>query len=206
MRKSLDKHEEFSLMAEVMVDLYSQFFDCVHGGFGGDKAERLRLLNSDTPTCVAAPEMYRHTFPETMSTHRIPRPHMDPGYINACLCYGAKYEMEVRYLHDREYIESDHNPEWKKYASDVTAFRQKYAHLLLWGMYACDWTLAKENLLLKHGIFKNGEESCLVLWNDTKESVPLKLSKTDYVRWETLYDSGDGIPEFVAPESFVVLF
>jgi hypothetical protein len=32
--------EEFALMAEVMRDVYSQFFDCIHGGIGGRKAVR----------------------------------------------------------------------------------------------------------------------------------------------------------------------
>jgi hypothetical protein len=205
-RETIDKHDDFCLMVEGLSDPISQFVDCTHGGIKYERADRLKASKSTTPFSYPMPEMFRHTFPESKTTHRIAKPYMDFRYINAALCYGAVYEFEIRYLMDRQYVEAVRHPEWIEYAAAVTRMRQKHPELLLNGRYSCNPDLEAANPCLKHGFFTAGEQKCAVFWNDTDQDIPLDLGGYAGRSWETPYESGKEIPTTLSADSIIVIY
>ena len=137
---------------------------------------------------------------------RNPRPYIDPRLANYSLTYGFRFEMELRYQSDRDFIEENRHPEWKEYAQAVCALRKKHADLLLEGTYSCAPALAQANPALNHGVFTQGDRQCLVFWNDSDEELPLDLCGRAVHAWETPDGQGEGTPEHIAPNSVVVLF
>ena len=204
----MDKYDGYSFMTETITDVYSQFIDCIHGigSKCGVKAERADFAQKPSPRMFNMPEMFRQTFPETISTVRNPRPYIDPRLANYSLTYGFRFEMELRYQSDRDFIEENRHPEWKEYAQAVCALRKKHADLLLEGTYSCDPALAQANPALNHGLFTQGNRQCLVFWNDSDEELPLNLCGRAVHAWETPASQGEGTPEHIAPNSVVVLF
>ena len=207
-RESVDRHSGYAFMTETITDVYSQYIDCIHGigSWSGAKAERADFLAHRHPAVFNAPEMFRHTFPETISTLRNARPYLDPRMANYALCYGFRFEVELRYLKDRQFVEENRHPEWKAYARAVCALRRKHASLLLNGRYRCDPSITRANPALLHGFFTDGDAACIVLWNDTDEAQPVHAGKYAVTRWETPDEEGEGMPKHVAPNSVVVLF
>ena len=205
-REVIDRHDDYCVMVEGLSDPVSQFVDCAHGGINSARADRLTASRSTVPFSYPMPELFRHTFPESKTTHRIAKPYMDFRYINTALCYGAVYELEIRYLTDRQYVEEDHHPEWKEYAAAVTKMRQKHPALLLNGRYSCNPELAAANPFLKHGFFTAGDEKCVVFWNDTDEDFPLNLGSYTARSWETPYESGEGAPDTLPADAVIVIF
>ena len=207
-RASVDKYDEYSFMTETITDVYSQFIDCIHGigSSCGGQAERAEYCKSHRPMVFNAPEMFRQTFPETISTVRNSRPYISPRLANYSLTYGFRFEMELRYLSDKEFIEENRHPEWKAYARAVCALRKRHAELLLKGTYSCDEQLTAANPALNHGVFTQGGEQCVVFWNDSNEEVALDLCGRCVTRWETPDEQGEGLPERIAPNSVLVLF
>lgn len=205
---SINRHENFALMVEIVTDAYSQFIDCIHGGVETRKGDRLEMTKTIKPMVVTMPEVFRHIFPTTRITHRVARPYMEPRYVNGALCYGVPLEMEVRYLKDRQFIETNQKPEWKEYVRKVTAIRLKYADLLINGIYSSNSQIEKTNPSLKHGLFttEKGDHCCIVLWNDNDEDIALRLDNKGFVRWETVDQQGEGIPTSILSNSFVILF
>lgn len=207
-RASVDKYEGYSFMTETVTDVYSQFIDCIHGigSSYGAKAERGEFQKNRDSRVLHMPEMYRQTFPEMLSTVRNPRPYIDQRMANYALTYGFRFEMELRYLSDREFVEENRHPEWKEYARAVCALRKKHAELLLNGTYSCDEALTQANPALSHGVFTRDGAQCLVFWNDTDEQLPLNLCGREIARWETPSAQGEGAPASIAPNSVVVIF
>ena len=205
---SINRHENFALMVEIVTDTYSQFIDCIHGSVSTSKGDRLKMMQSDQPTIVNMPEIFRHIFPATAMTHRVARPYMEPRYVNGALCYGVPFEMEVRYLKDRQFVEANEKADWKKYAKKITDLRVKHADLLLRGLYSNDPEIMKAHPALRHGVFtsRKGNETCLVMWNDNDEDAALNLCSDRWVRWETTEQQGEGIPAIIPANSIMVFF
>lgn len=207
-RRTIDSHEDFCLMVEIMTDAYSQYVDCVHAAIRcGTNGERLKALSATGPMSYGMPELYRHIFPESKLTHRIAKPYMAPDYINAALCYGAMYEFEIRYLVDRKYVENDIHPEWNQYACAVTELRKRYADLLLTGRYSCNVELAAANPALLHGFFTADDGStCVVFYNHSSEELPIDICGRKATHWENATESGKEIPTTLAPKSIIIIF
>ena len=92
-RQSVDKYEGFAFMSENMTDLYAAHLDCVHGigSWMGAKADRASYCDGPRPMVIHAPEMYRETFPDDLSTVRNPRPYLEPRMVNYALTYGFRF-------------------------------------------------------------------------------------------------------------------
>ena len=150
--------------------------------------------------------VFRHTFPDAISTVRNFRPYIDPITTNYCLCYGLRMEMELRTFKDMQYVANDPHPEWRAYAKAASELLKRYPDLLLKGDYHCDADLCAANPELHHGRFtcENGE--CIVLWNDTDKELPVNLAGRTASRWESPKASGDGVPATIAPSSLIILF
>ena len=207
-RKSVDKYDGFSFMTETITDVYSQFIDCIHGigSHTGEKAERASFGEHPRPMRWSFPEMFRYCFPDNISTLRNSRPYLEPRMADYALVYGFRFEIELRYLKDREFVDENRHPEWKAYARAVCALRKKYAELLLHGEYSNSPEIAAANPALAHGIFTNQGHRCLVFWNDSDRELPLNLCGNTVTRWATPFAEGEGSVERIAPNSTIVLF
>ena len=207
-RKSVDKYDEYSFMTETITDIYSQYIDCIHGigSRTGGKAERASFCANQRPMVFNFAEMFRYCFPDNISTLRNPRPYLHPRMADYALTYGFRFEVELRYLKDKAFVESNSHPEWKEHAQAVCALRRKYADLLLHGVYSNDPALAKANPALVHGVFTNGDKKCVVVWNDADEALPVDLTGYKALRWATAYEEGEGSMETIPANTAVVFF
>ena len=208
-RSQVDTHEGFAFWTENMVDLYAQYIDCVHGtGNYPDlkPGARAAFTKKGGPMVLKAPEYYRHSFPEDLSTVRNWRPHISPRVANYCLCYGFKYEMELRIEKDLQFLANGGNEAWRQYAFTVSQLRMKHRALLMDGSYACDPAIEKANPALQHGLFTGDGGRCLVLWNDGDETLPIDLAGFAASRWESATDAGEGAPACIGPQCALVLF
>lgn len=109
---------EFIVMTEGLhdsvLDSISLFHGCVLGVFpvsSGEIAERLRT----DAASAAMPELFRYTFPEAMSTVRVPTPMLIRTMVNYACLYGFRYEIESRYAPDVRYLKENKVPEASQY-------------------------------------------------------------------------------------------
>ena len=109
-------------------------------------------------------------------------------------------------MRDREFLQDNRKPEWKEYARKACELRMRHADVLLKGTYSCESALTRANPGLEHGLFTNGSERCLVLWNDTDADKPFVLPDGyRFTRWETPTAQGEGVPGTVPANSILVL-
>ena len=206
----------FALMIESVSDLFSQYSDCVYGisshkstserdcahqggSQPGLKGERSVLVHTDETYTLNMPELFRHTFPNVISTINNKNPSLTARQVNYALCYGFRFEMSVCSMKDKQFLENSNHSEYHAYAKDVCALRKKYSSLLLKGTYSCDSCLAQANPCLNHGLFITEGQECLVLWNDTDQTLPINLCNRHAIRWETIELKGDDAPECILP-------
>ena len=199
----------FAFMTEHETDVYSQFPDALHG-IGICPMPRSGKKTGDTWTSLSstAPHMFRYCFPETILTLRNPNPFLSPRYVNYALLYGFRFELEIRYLGDKQILENMEKAEWRAYARSVAHLRKKYADMLLKGTYREQAGISISNSLVACSLFEGKDRSCIVLWNDTLTSQEFEVSheNTRISRWETLESEGKGSATIMPAESVMILF
>lgn len=98
---------DFVVMTEGLhdsvLDSISMFHGCTLGTFDVTPAEISARLNR-TAGADVFPEMFRYTFPESMSTIRMPTPMMGRAMANYTCAYGFRFEIESRYAPDVAYL------------------------------------------------------------------------------------------------------
>jgi len=197
--KSVDP--EFIVMTEGLhdsvLDSISMFHGCVIGTFyasADDMAARL----ASSRTTDAFPEMFRYTFPEVMSTVRVPTPMMDRGMANYTCAYGMRYEIESRYAADVSYLREDRVPgvedyphvinkpdiammkatppgDAASYMKKLISFQREHAEIF-WGGRFVDTTgfsFAGEGLVAKG--FEAEDRIAVILWNTLQKAAPIKI-------------------------------
>lgn len=197
----------FAFMTEHETDLYSQFPDALHGiGVCPSPRSGKKAGTSWTSLSSTAPYMFRYCFPETILTLRNPSPFLAPRYVNYAFSYGFRYEMEIRYLGDKQALMTQEKPAWKQYARQVANLRMKYADMLLEGTYRGMDGLVCSNANLTLSKFCGSSRSCIVVWNDTLEVQKIAISSNRGVAaWETIEGQGEGMPETIKAESVMIL-
>jgi hypothetical protein len=200
---------EYAFMTEHETDVYSQFLDALHGiaTNPGPPAGRRRDGNSMLNLASSFPEMFRYCFPETILTLRNPNPFLDPRYVNFAFLYGFRYEMELRYLKDRDVIRQDMHREWKEYAFAVGRLRKKYEDVLLTGVYREQEGIQNNNPQILCELFEGETRSAIALWNDTNDiqQVDLSVAGSQIVSWETVDGSGEGMLKLLKPGAVAIL-
>jgi hypothetical protein len=115
---------DFIVMTEGLhdcaLDAITMFHGCELGMFYASAGEILTRLRASRVT-DAFPELFRTTYPEVMSTVRVPTPMMDRGMANYTCAYGLRYEIESRYGPDVSYLLENRVPE----VSDYTHVKNK---------------------------------------------------------------------------------
>ena len=95
-----------------LLDSITLFHGCVRGVYAGDIPARAQ----GGVGSGLYPEMYRYTYPEVMSTIRIPTPMMNRLAANYVCAFGFRYEIESRYAPDVRYLREDRVPHTSEYA------------------------------------------------------------------------------------------
>jgi len=192
---------EFIVMTEGLhdsvLDSISMFHGCMLGMFevtSGEMASRIeRSLLSD-----AFPEMFRYTFPEVMSTVRLPTPMMNRVMANYTCTYGLRYEIESRYGPDvpfllenkipkkEEYTDVRNKPNLEmmqqnqpevanRYLKSIIEFQRANAGLLWCGNYTDTrgFDFNGKNLIAKG--FTSGDRMGIIIWNPGEAAAPFTL-------------------------------
>jgi hypothetical protein len=201
-RKMKKVNPEFVIMTEgfhdAILDSVAYFHGCVRGTFqesAGLIAKRLAANRSDD----LFPEMMRYTYPEVCSTIRFPSPLVDRPMANYALAYGLRYEIESRYIPDRDYLLEGRIPavedygvvlskpditlvrtlppkETAEYLRQAATFQKRHADLLMAGRFTDTEGFAFSG----PGIIAKGYEAggvCgVMLWNTTDKPAAFTLS------------------------------
>lgn len=193
---------EFIVMTEGLhdsvLDSIAMFHGCTFGTFEATPGEILARLNGDS-AAPAFPEMFRYTFPEAMSTIRMPTPMMGRAMANYACAYGFRSEIESRYAPDVRYLRENIVPDAAEYAhviskpnialmqsvppGDATRylkqmidFQRANADLLWHGRFVDEegFTLEGQGLVAKG--FAGGDRLGVLVWNPGDKPAPFFLT------------------------------
>lgn len=192
---------EFIIMTEgfhdAVLDSVCYFHGCVRGTFQDSArliADRLAGRRADD----LFPELMRFTYPEVASTIRFPSPLVDRPMANYTIAYGLRYEIESRYLPDRDYLLTGRIPaiedyktvlskpditlvralpprETAEYLKRAAAFQKKHAELLMTGAFVDNegFTFRGQGVVAK-GYQAPGRLG-VILWNTTEKPAAFTL-------------------------------
>ena len=215
---------EFIVMTEGLydcaLDAVAMFHGCTVGTFYVCAAEMLARLRADR-VADTFPELFRTTFPEVISTVRIPTPMMDRDMVNYTCVYGMRYELESRYGPDVAYLLHGRVPEMDDYTHvvgkpDVVMmqstppdeatrylkaaidFQRANAAFFWHGRFTDSegFTLAGKDLVAKG--FAAGDRFGVAIWNPTHEVAPFTLEVPGYTL-ESAAEPGRESAEPLAP-------
>ncbi|HNX33894.1 MAG TPA: DUF6259 domain-containing protein [Kiritimatiellia bacterium] len=194
---------DFIVMTEGLhdcaLDAISMFHGCELGMFYASAGEILVRMRA-TRLTDAFPEMFRYTYPEVMSTVRVPAPMMDRGMANYTCVYGLRYEIETRYAPDVAYLLENRVPEAgdyravvnkpdvgmmratppeeaARYLKQVIGFQRANADCFWRGRYTDSegFTLQGEDLVAK-GFEADGGRFGVVVWNPFDKTARFTVS------------------------------
>jgi hypothetical protein len=190
---------DFIVMTEGLhdsvADSISLFHGCVRGVFAPDIPARAQggLASG------LYPELFRYTYPEVMSTIRIPTPMMNRLVANYICTFGFRYEIESRYAPDVRYLREDRVPETSEYAEvlsppdipmmqatpptaatrylkQVIEFQRSHRDLLWRGRFTDDegFTFQGPGLVAKS--YQAGDRLGVLVWNPTEQPARFTLT------------------------------
>ena len=143
--------------------------------------------------------MLRYTYPEVCSTIRFPSPLVDRPMVNYTLAFGLRYEIESRYIPDRDYLLDGRIPavedyglvlskpdisrvrtlpprETAEYLKKAAAFQKRNAALLMTGTFTDTEGFEFSGLGVVAKGFKAGGLLGVLLWNTTDKPAAFTLS------------------------------
>jgi hypothetical protein len=193
---------EFIVMTEGLhdsvLDSIAMFHGCTFGTFEATPGEILARLAGDS-AAPAFPEMFRYTFPEAMSTIRMPTPMMGRAMANYTCAYGFRFEIESRYAPDVRYLKEDIVPEAAEYTDVLSKpnialmqsvppkqasrylrqtidFQRANADLFWRGRFVDEegFAFRGEGLVAKG--FAAGDRLGVLIWNPGDKPAPFSLS------------------------------
>lgn len=217
----LRRNPSFVLMTEGLHDTVADSIACFHGCETGCFQTRLSWesdftrgadawtkayvheadarFRDDPGVNTVFPELYRLTFPDLVTTVRIPSPLVDRTMVNWTLLYGLRHDIELRYAPDRAYALGEKVPSkydyslvcsppdiarmnrlerqgTAEYLRQANAFQKRFSPLLLKGRYEDEHGVRLKSpgrILAKR--YAGTDGTCgVVVWN--LDSVPHGLS------------------------------
>lgn len=198
MRKT---NPDFVIMTEgfhdAILDSVCYFHGCVRGTFQESAdliAKRLAGPQSDD----LFPEMMRYTYPEAASTIRFPSPLVDRPMANYTVAFGLRFEIESRYLPDRDYLIDGRIPsiegygeviskpnitlvrslpakETAEYLRRAATFQKKNAALLMTGTFTDTEGFSFRGPGIVAKGFRAGDLLGVLLWNTTDKPAGFTL-------------------------------
>jgi hypothetical protein len=101
---------EFAVMTEGLhdsiFDSIAFFHGCSFGTYHPACNSLMRARCTESNPGGEWPEIIRYTFPEFVSTVRVPTPIVDRPMLNYTLAFGFRHDVELRYGPDRVYVET----------------------------------------------------------------------------------------------------
>ena len=192
---------DFAIMTEGLhdsiFDSIAFFHGCSFGTYHPACSSLVRARLGEKNPGGEWPEIIRYTFPEFVSTVRVPTPIVDRSMLNYTLAFGFRHDVELRYGPDRVYVEtgkvtSDYgtvkNPPSLKllasasqetlaaYMKAISDFQHANADLLLEGRFVDTdgFTFAGKGCLAKR--FTCAKGSGVLVWNMGKKSAAVTIS------------------------------
>ncbi|MBU2904074.1 hypothetical protein KO529_04695 [Arenibacter algicola] len=171
------RNPDFVVMTEASNNSVLREIDYTHGVGAGY-----------APSNNVFPDLYRYTFPELMATQRNPNPLLTKTDANFALLYGLKYEVEIRYTADVQYIIKGKTPnedsywnvnyppdiskmqsmsmeESANYVHSLIEFKNTHGNFLKRGKFISDEGITiKGKDVIARG-FTNDDELGVVVWN-----------------------------------------
>ncbi len=175
------------------------FHGCQLGAFRATRMEmnvRLAGTRGEDPF----PEMMRYTFPEVLSTDRIPAPMKDRDCVNYACLYGLRNEIESRYRADVTYLKENTIPakdEYRtviskpdlgmmqqndpatcaRYLKCVIDFQRKHSATLQRGTFIDTEGFAIDRKDLPTKAFRGTDNTLAILiWNTHADAVPVSVT------------------------------
>ena len=190
----------FAVFTEGLHDSILDSIACFHGcQFGTFHTGAAQMRTRFTVPNAGGnwPEIAHYTFPEIVSTVRIPTPIVDRGMANYTVLYGYRHDIELRYGPDRVYVETGKvTTDYGKvvsppsvallrtapqsvmtaYMKAIGAFQEKNADLLLAGRFVDTdgFALTAQQCLAARYVGAKGESGVLV-WNVGEKSATVKI-------------------------------
>jgi hypothetical protein len=199
---------EFAFFTEHITDVYSQFADGLHGIATNPDGQgsRANLIGDKSAVSLNYPELFRYCFPNTVITIRNAFPYITPQFANYGLTFGLRFEMELRYLDDVNYVLEDRTPEWKNYAAKVTALRKKHWDILGYGKFSDEELLMNENKKVISKSYVKDDKMAVVLWNDNAgaEAVRLAVKGFSLEGVSSINGSEKQLPGTIKPQEVLV--
>lgn len=148
-----DKDPDFALGAEGTVDALAQYCDYTHGY--PENSDSFRWLN-----------FFRYTFPDIVFTDRGLRDDSDvPRKVNMTLLDGQRNDIEI--FRCRDIISAC--PIYQKYLGQANAIKEKYADLLLCGLYNDNVGIRCSNAGIEAKSFVSGNRMAVVVANQNSD-------------------------------------
>jgi hypothetical protein len=199
---------DYAFFTEHITDVYSQFADCLHGikTSPDSPGSRSKLLDDKSAATINYPELFRYCFPNTVITIRNAFPYITPQFANYAITFGLRLEMELRYLDDVNYVLEDRTPQWRDYASKITALRKKHWDILGHGKFSDEAFLSNDNKKVIAKSFLKGNQLAVVLWNDNTaaENVNLQVKGFTLSSVSTVNGSNKQLPGTIKPQEVLV--
>lgn len=200
---------DFIVMTEGLhdsvLDSIALFHGSVLGVFSASVSE-ISARASEGSVSASFPEMFRYTFPEAMSTLRVPTPMMNRAMANYACLYAFRYEIESRYAPDVRYLRDNRVPEAAeydqviskpdiammratppekatRYLKQVIELQRAHADLLWRGRFVDELGFAFQGPGLLAKAFEAGDRLAVVVWNpgDRAATFTLTVPNADLV-------------------------
>ena len=183
---------------DTILDSIGFFHGCEYGNFTYDAGRQIPARAKGRRDGVF-PELWAYTFPEMVTTLRVPSPMIPRTMANIAAVFGCRHDLEVRYMPDRAYVLDGKMPkkedygtvvnvpnigemakvppaEASAYLKSVCDFQRAHAKYLMRGRFVDDegFTCADPALLAKRFTAADGT-SAVCVWNLTETPVEVKL-------------------------------
>ncbi len=194
---------DFAVMTEGLHDTVLDSIDCFHGCETGTYPHVLAGVKkraADPKSGGAFPELVKYTFPELVTTTRVPAPVSTREMVNYTALYGFRHDIELRYAPDRLYAENGKMPERKDYGTvrdipgdeivraappevqvpymkAVNDFQRRFGRFFIDGKFVDTdgFIFTGEGCLAKRFIAKDGS-SAVCVWNYGDKAADVKIS------------------------------
>ncbi len=193
---------DFAVLTEglhdTVLDSIGFFHGCEYGNFSYDVGKHLPARATGAKS-GSFPEMWAYTFPELVTTLRVPSPMLSRTMANIAATFGFRHDIEVRYMQDRTYVldgvvptKADYGTvknlpnlaemakvtpsEASGYMKSVCDFQRANAKYLMRGRFVDDEGFVCPNpaLVAKRFIADDGT-SAVCVWNVTEGPVEVKI-------------------------------
>ena len=195
------KNPEFAVLTEglhdTILDSIAVFHGCENGTFPGGLPD---VLSRASGKGEIFPELWRYTFPELVTSARVPTPMVTRTMANYAAVFGLRHDIELRYAPDRAWALDGKVPtktdygtvvslpdlKWMQshdpkavaaYLKAVCGLQLKYGKYLLKGRFVDTegFAIADGPFIAKRFVAADGT-SAVAVWNVGKAPAPVVLS------------------------------